>query len=202
MPRVSQGRTNVFMNGLDGPGPMGFQPPAFDFAAGDLTSPALAAPAHRAVGWAGAGWPHRASPCPPTAYYSDPSPSRSSLSPLSALPAAGTRDPPRRHERLATRGDTIEPNPDDEAGGSRPAVTVVGEGIMFDTAELSVGVDQELEITFDNRADGIQHNMHVRGTASDEMSEITQGRGTQTLTVSFDEPSEYEYLSATSTSPA
>ncbi|MGI8794686.1 MAG: DUF7482 domain-containing protein [Acidimicrobiales bacterium] len=29
------GRTNVFMNGLKGPGPMGFQPSAFDFKAGD-----------------------------------------------------------------------------------------------------------------------------------------------------------------------
>lgn len=29
------GRTNVFMNGVPGPGPMGFQPSAFDFAAGD-----------------------------------------------------------------------------------------------------------------------------------------------------------------------
>ena len=29
------GRTNVFMNGLEGPGPMGFQPSAFDFDAGD-----------------------------------------------------------------------------------------------------------------------------------------------------------------------
>lgn len=29
------GRTNVFMNGIKGPGPMGFQPSAFDFTAGD-----------------------------------------------------------------------------------------------------------------------------------------------------------------------
>lgn len=29
------GRTNVFMNGLEGPGPMGFQPSAFDFNARD-----------------------------------------------------------------------------------------------------------------------------------------------------------------------
>lgn len=29
------GRTNVFMNGLKGPGPMGFQPSAFDFSAGE-----------------------------------------------------------------------------------------------------------------------------------------------------------------------
>ena len=29
------GRTNVFMHGVAGPGPMGFQPSAFDFDAGD-----------------------------------------------------------------------------------------------------------------------------------------------------------------------
>ncbi|MGH9137676.1 MAG: DUF7482 domain-containing protein [Acidimicrobiales bacterium] len=37
--RVSEagatGRTNVFMNGIEGPGPMGFQPSAFDFDAGN-----------------------------------------------------------------------------------------------------------------------------------------------------------------------
>ncbi len=31
------GRTNVFMNGLAGPGPMGFQPSAFDFKAGHVS---------------------------------------------------------------------------------------------------------------------------------------------------------------------
>ncbi|MBW3669191.1 MAG: hypothetical protein KY443_08260 [Actinobacteria bacterium] len=29
------GRTNVFMNGVEGPGPMGFQPSVFDFSAGE-----------------------------------------------------------------------------------------------------------------------------------------------------------------------
>jgi hypothetical protein len=29
------GRTNVFMNGIEGPGPMGFQPSVFDTQAGD-----------------------------------------------------------------------------------------------------------------------------------------------------------------------
>ncbi|MFN2506080.1 MAG: hypothetical protein ABR540_17985 [Acidimicrobiales bacterium] len=29
------GRTNVFLNGIEGPGPMGFQPSAFDFDAGE-----------------------------------------------------------------------------------------------------------------------------------------------------------------------
>ncbi len=32
---AATGRTNVFMNGVKGPGPMGFQPSVFDFAAGD-----------------------------------------------------------------------------------------------------------------------------------------------------------------------
>jgi hypothetical protein len=32
---AATGRTNVFMNGMDGPGPMGFQPSVFDSQAGD-----------------------------------------------------------------------------------------------------------------------------------------------------------------------
>jgi hypothetical protein len=34
---AATGRTNVFMNGIPGPGPMGFQPSAFDFRAGDAS---------------------------------------------------------------------------------------------------------------------------------------------------------------------
>ena len=34
-PAGATGRTNVFMNGLEGPGPMGFQPSVFDSQAGD-----------------------------------------------------------------------------------------------------------------------------------------------------------------------
>jgi hypothetical protein len=34
-PAGATGRTNVFMNGLDGPGPMGFQPSVFDSRAGE-----------------------------------------------------------------------------------------------------------------------------------------------------------------------
>jgi hypothetical protein len=34
-PAGATGRTNVFMNGLKGPGPMGFQPSVFDSQAGD-----------------------------------------------------------------------------------------------------------------------------------------------------------------------
>ena len=97
-------------------------------------------------------------------------------------------------ERPATGDDTTEPNPDASDGGAT-AVTIVGENISFDTTELSAGVGEELEITFDHRDDGIRHNLHVRDTATgDEMTEITEGPVTQTLIVSFDEPGEFEYF--------
>jgi plastocyanin len=79
--------------------------------------------------------------------------------------------------------------------GASEAVTIVGEDVSFDTTELTAGVGQGLEITFDNRDDGVQHNLHVRDTASgDAMTEITEGPVTQTLAVSFDQPGEFEYL--------
>jgi plastocyanin len=75
------------------------------------------------------------------------------------------------------------------------SVTVVGENIRFDTTELTATAGQELEITFDNRDDGVPHNLHVRDTASgDAMTEITEGPVTQTLEVSFDQPGEFEYF--------
>ena len=74
-------------------------------------------------------------------------------------------------------------------------VTIVGEDISFDTTELTAAVDQTLEITFDNRDDGVQHNFHVRGTVSgDAMTEITQGPVTQSLEVTFDQPGRFEFL--------
>jgi len=79
--------------------------------------------------------------------------------------------------------------------GAGESVTIVGEDTSFDTTELTAGVGQELDITFDNRDEGVQHNLHVRSTASgDAMTEITEGPVTQTLTVSFDQPGEFEDL--------
>jgi plastocyanin len=93
---------------------------------------------------------------------------------------------------LSTRPPSTEASSSADAGES---MTIVGEDIMFDTTELTATAGQELEITFDNRDDGVQHNLHVRDTTSgDAMTEITEGPITQTLDVTFDQPGEFEYL--------
>jgi plastocyanin len=93
---------------------------------------------------------------------------------------------------LSTRPPSTEAS---SSAGAGESVTIVGEDIMFDINELTATAGQELEITFDNRDDGVQHNLHVGDSASgDAMTEITEGPITQTLEVTFDEPGEFEYL--------
>jgi plastocyanin len=79
-----------------------------------------------------------------------------------------------------------------EAAGAE--ATIVGEDTAFDVTSLDAQVGEPLTITFDNRDEGIQHNLHVEGTADgDAMTEITEGPVTQTLEVTFDEAGDFEY---------
>jgi plastocyanin len=90
--------------------------------------------------------------------------------------------------------------PDDEspaAGGvqgeSAPA-TIVGDDTTFDVTELQASAGETLRITFDNRDDGVSHNLHVSGNGVDEQTEITAGPVIQTLEVTFGSSGEYTYV--------
>jgi plastocyanin len=73
-------------------------------------------------------------------------------------------------------------------------VTVVAQNTAFDLTNLDAQAGQQLAITFDNRDEGIQHNLHVSDTASgDAETEITEGPVTQELTVQFDQPGTFDY---------
>jgi plastocyanin len=47
-----------------------------------------------------------------------------------------------------------------EGGGAEPS-TVVAQGIVFDTAEISLPAGRESSLTFDNRDAGIPHNIAI-----------------------------------------
>lgn len=90
--------------------------------------------------------------------------------------------------------------PDDEnpaTGGaqSEPSTArIVGEDTTFDVTELEASTGETLRITFDNRDDGVNHNLHVTGDGVDEQTEITAGPVTQTLEVTFGNSGEYTYV--------
>lgn len=94
----------------------------------------------------------------------------------------------------AACGDTTPPE-SANTGGTSAEATVVGDDLAFDVTALDAVVGEALSITFDNREDGIAHNLHVEGTATgDAKTDIEEGPTTQTLDVSFDEAGEFEYL--------
>ncbi|MGH9185474.1 MAG: cupredoxin domain-containing protein [Acidimicrobiales bacterium] len=89
-------------------------------------------------------------------------------------------------------GTTASPAEEAPAG---EGVTVVGDDIAFDTTTIDAAAGEALTITFDNRDDGIAHNLHVEDTATgDAMTEIEEGPITQSLEVTFDDAGEFAYF--------
>ena len=90
--------------------------------------------------------------------------------------------------------------PDDESPatggvqGEPTTATIIGEDTAFDVTELQASAGETLRITFDNRDDGVSHNLHVTGEGVDEQTEIVAGPVTQTLEVTFEEPGVFTYV--------
>jgi plastocyanin len=84
-------------------------------------------------------------------------------------------------------------SPDGGEGGGSGA-TIVAEDIAFDRTEITASAGETLVITFDNRDDGVPHNLHVTGAAVDEKTEIADGPTTQSLEVTLAEPGEYGFV--------
>jgi plastocyanin len=112
---------------------------------------------------------------------------------LVAVVLAGcANDGPTAGEQIINIGDgTVDAGP-----GVVEVVeaVIVGQDLSFDVTELEVGVGEELVVTFDNRDVGVPHDFHVRGPGVDVATEIVVGPVVQTLTVSFAEPGQYEYV--------
>ena len=59
---------------------------------------------------------------------------------------------------------------------------------------LEITAGATVTVTFDNRDDGIPHNLHFLGEdAGDFATEIEEGPVTQTLEITFDEPGEIAF---------
>ncbi len=101
----------------------------------------------------------------------------------------------------AACGDTT-PNADQTvttagANGSSTTreVTITAENLAFDTTTLDATVGETLTITYDNRDDGIAHNLHVTGgTGGPVTTELEEGPVMQSLDVTFDDAGEFEFF--------
>lgn len=101
--------------------------------------------------------------------------------------ACGSDDPD-----LAQTGTTA-PSSRPRADGA--GVMIVAEDIAFDATELDASVGATVTIDFDNRDEGIAHNLHVESTSAGEAkTDIEEGPVTQTLEVTFDDAGEFAYL--------
>jgi plastocyanin len=97
---------------------------------------------------------------------------------------------------VACGGSTTTVGSEVESGGvgDEISITLVGENIAFDTAELVARVGQQVTITFENRDSGVPHNLWIDGPAGPIATEIEVGAITQTLTFTIDESGTYQFL--------
>ena len=77
--------------------------------------------------------------------------------------------------------------------GADGSVTIVADDLAFDPERVSAEVGT-VEITLDNRDDGVAHNIVVTGNGVDEGTELERGPATQELTVEFPEAGSYSFV--------
>jgi len=87
-------------------------------------------------------------------------------------------------------GETTTPN----AGGGETDITLLGQNVAFDLAELNVPAGEQITITFENRDAGIRHNLLINGPSGRIATQVEAGPVTQTLTFAIDEPGTYKFL--------
>lgn len=80
-----------------------------------------------------------------------------------------------------------------DPGESVDSITIVGRNVAFDIEQFAVRSGEEITVTFDNRDDGLEHNIafsDIEGAAT----ELERGSVTQELTFTAPAPGEYEYI--------
>ena len=80
------------------------------------------------------------------------------------------------------------------AEGPVTAATIVSPDSSFDVTTVHVPVGRPVAFTYDNRHEGVPHNLHVRGSGIDSKTPVRPGKIVQELTVTFPEAGRYDYL--------
>ena len=82
---------------------------------------------------------------------------------------------------------STEPVPDD------PDAVLVADDLEFDTDELTVPSGEPVTIVIDNRDDGVDHNVHVKGAPEPNKTALEAGPSQQALTLELS-PGEYDFV--------
>lgn len=106
-----------------------------------------------------------------------------------ALAGCGGSDPDTAESDAAPAGETL-------GTPSAPVTraTIVSPDSTFDVTTVHVPVGQPVEFTYDNRHDGVPHNLHVSGNGIDSLTPVRPGPIVQTLTVTFPQAGRYDYI--------
>jgi plastocyanin len=89
------------------------------------------------------------------------------------------------------------PDPETVAGSADApftAVTIVSTGLNFDKTMIFVPVGQPVTITYDNRHEGVPHNVHVTGNAVDSKTPVRPGVIVQMLVLTLPEAGRYDFV--------
>ena len=87
------------------------------------------------------------------------------------------------------RGDTAG-----SADAPVTEVTVTSPATIFDITTIFVPVGQPVTVTYRNDHDGVPHNFHITGFDLDEKTTLKPGPDVQTLTVTFPQAGDYDYI--------
>ena len=102
---------------------------------------------------------------------------------------AGCGDSSRASTPESLSGETL-------GASGRPvtAATIVSPDSSFDVTTIHVPVGEPVDFTYDNRHDGVPHNLHVSGNGLDALTPVRPGKIVQELTVTFPEAGRYDYI--------
>ena len=79
-------------------------------------------------------------------------------------------------------------------GSPVTAATIVSPDSSFDVTTVHVPVGRPVDFTYDNRHEGVPHNLHVSGKGIDTLTPVRPGKIVQELTVTFPEAGRYDYI--------
>ena len=116
---------------------------------------------------------------------------------LSAVVLAGASGAVSGCGGSSTESEADAPLPGDTLGAPDAPVTsatIVSPDSSFDVTTVHVPVGRPVEFTYDNRHEGVPHNLHVSGNGLDSLTPVRPGPIIQELTVTFPEAGRYDYI--------
>ena len=116
---------------------------------------------------------------------------------LSAVVLSGVSGAVAGCGRPSTASEAGAPQAGETLGSAAAPVTqatIVSPDSSFDVTTVHVPVGQPVVFTYDNRHQGVPHNLHVSGNGIDSLTPVRPGKVVQELTVTFPAAGRYDYI--------